>query len=451
MGWHSLLCGSQLWLLGPPDAELPAGDIRGPASWLMSGGGGAAATHLVKLEGGDTLFVPSGWWFSHVCLPGEVSISLSKAALLSASMPYAAPLLQRGRPRLLQSLLSTDARRALQEVLLLQERPQQTGRIEGSGGFGVERVHFSQLSVAEFRRRWELAAEPLIIQGLAPFLASSESLGFSLEFLRDVLQSDLEVPVRVCGRTVPKMELGDFFKLLDKGEDVYLADVSIAGYFPWLFEHVRVPRYFLHCFSHRTRRRNWIMDKTPSLFVGAKGSRSTLHIDQLASNFYMFLAEGAKHWTCFHRDDAEQLSYDWDEEEQIRRFKPFAEAEPPGTVRRVAFTLEEGEVLFIPNGTPHEVVNETRTVSVSSNFFDQTNLALAMEQLRAKLSKLDPSGPRHANLLNVLESLDEIEWPDLEEDVQARDEQPRPGEEMGGLHECQEALKSARPLNFRTY
>eukprot|EP00928_Gymnodinium_smaydae_P072041 TRINITY_DN5547_c0_g2_i1.p1 TRINITY_DN5547_c0_g2~~TRINITY_DN5547_c0_g2_i1.p1 ORF type:complete len:659 (+),score=94.57 TRINITY_DN5547_c0_g2_i1:47-2023(+) len=448
-GWHTVVHGSQLWALGPDIKKLPAADKLPPAAWFASGGLAEQASHVVRLDRGDTLFVPSGWWCAHVCLPGQVSVMVSKSSLLPASLAHAGNRFRNGRPKLLQRLVAAGAS-SLKEFAPSAIAPPPCSRVNGSHGFGVERVHFSQLSVADFRRHRVTSAEPLIIEGLAPFLTLGSSLGFSLEVLRDILQGDLEVPVRVRGRSVPKMELCDFFEFLEKGEDVYLADVSISNYFPWLYELVQVPRYFLHCFSHRTRQRNFACKGTPSLFIGPKGSRSTLHIDQLASNFFMFMAEGRKQWTCFHRDDTELLSYEWDNEEQIRRFQPLADFDPPAEARRVDFILEEGDVLFIPQGTPHEVVNETQTVAVSANFFDQTNVKLTVAQLRAKMAKHEEGAPRHANMQCFLNGLDEIEWPDLDDDLSPSDNVPQVGEMMVGHHTLHDELKSSKPLNFRT-
>lgn len=88
----------------------------------------------------------------------------------------------------------------------------------------VERVHFSKLSVAAFRRRAAVERNPIIFTGLAEHAASRQSLGLSIDFLEHYLDEDLEVPVRGRG----SMPVSDFFSRLRAGEHVYLADVPIA-------------------------------------------------------------------------------------------------------------------------------------------------------------------------------------------------------------------------------
>jgi len=287
-------------------------------------------------------------------------------------------------------------------------------------------------------------------------LTSEASLGFGIEFLRDALGDDLELPIKVQDGhgTVSegKVLWRDFCQAAERGEVVYLADVSIPNYFPWLLQHIKVPRYFLHCFSHRTRQRNFAGNKTPSLFIGVKDTLTHLHIDQLCSNFWMFLAEGRKRWITFHPEDAELLSPVLDEKEQISRFPALEtlreDADLASKLKRARcldFVLEEGEVLFIPQGTPHEVYNVTPTVAISSNFFDQSNLEPALRQMERKLAQ-----PSSSEVLKQCHAaMDEMEWPSLEDDLASTSETCLPGSDMVGLFPSHEELQYATPFRFR--
>ena len=258
--------------------------------------------------------------------------------------------------------------------------------------YEVTRWHWSTLSVAAFRAHCAASRCPLIITGLGPHLAPR---GLSLERLRALLPADMAVPVRGHGT----MSAASFFGRLDAGEALYLADVPLAIHFPWLFDEVAVPAYFLHDFAHRTRRRLSIMHDTPSLFVGGAGTTSALHVDQMCSNFWMYLGEGAKRWITFHPDDAPLLSPTWDAPEQIHRFAPLAQLESDAQsaaslrqARRLEFELRAGEVLYIPHNTPHEVTNLAATCAVSANYLDQTNVELSLAQGTAKLAT-PPASP----------------------------------------------------------
>ena len=90
---------------------------------------------------------------------------------------------------------------------------------------------------------------------------------------------------------------------------------------------------------------------TPSIFVGNKGTKADIHIDGLASNFWMYLAQGQKRWVMYHPEDSAGLSLE--------------ELEGNEDVRRVEFILKEGEVLYVPHLSPHHVENLSVTVAVT--------------------------------------------------------------------------------------
>lgn len=147
--------------------------------------------------------------------------------------------------------------------------------------YRLERVRCSELSVADFRRRVAASRLPLIIEGVP--VPEAGVPGLRAGVVRAALPADLEVPVRGRGT----MPAASFFDALDRGEPFYMADLPVTRHFPWLHRLYRAPRYFMHCFSHRTRRALSIAHDTPALFIGGAGTRSALHVDQMCSNFWM--------------------------------------------------------------------------------------------------------------------------------------------------------------------
>lgn len=61
--------------------------------------------------------------------------------------------------------------------------------------------------------------------------------------------------------------------------------------------------------------------------------------------------------------------------------------------------LSPGELLFVPFGCPHRVQNLTKSLAISANFVDRSNLDAVKGELRVN-GLLDP---RAENLLRVLE------------------------------------------------
>ena len=68
---------------------------------------------------------------------------------------------------------------------------------------------------------------------------------------------------------------------------LYLYDCSLPLKVPTLCERVGVPIYFAHDWLQRTRHLHAFSRSWPSLFVGATGTRSSLHIDQWKGHFWM--------------------------------------------------------------------------------------------------------------------------------------------------------------------
>mmetsp|Transcript_95868 Transcript_95868/g.150833 ORF Transcript_95868/g.150833 Transcript_95868/m.150833 type:complete len:695 (+) Transcript_95868:47-2131(+) len=464
---HTVFLGRQRWALLPTQVAWHGQ----PAAWWMDERPKMEHRGLIEasLCRGDSIIIPPGWWYSSLNIPEDrVVVSFSNCGLFPATLGASLALLRVEAPRLAAKVvhsirhLRPQLAIHLQDVDTDQAQPPQVvqGVCRGLdvADYHLDRLHFSQIDVSMFRRRHIPSTNPLIITGLSSWLTSKRSLGFGLEFLQEALDGSLEVPVKQQGASGTISEgtllVSDFFKLLFDDELVYMADVSIANYFPWLFQDVMVPSYFLHDFNHRTRQRHFAANKTPSLFIGAKGTRSCLHIDQLCSNFWMFLSHGKKHWITFHPDDVEFLSPEYDETEQIHRFQDIDDlvkdslcSDKLHCARRLDFVLEEGEVLFIPQGTPHQVHNLTETVAISSNFFDQSNVQCTLDKVAAKLEQLKGNQARYDNLETFHKALSEMDWPDLEEDLLFGSASTN---KIAGLFPSHVALQHASPMNFRS-
>ncbi|CAD7925404.1 unnamed protein product [Amoebophrya sp. A25] len=288
--------------------------------------------------------------------------------------------------------------------------------------YKLERYHFRDLSVADFRRKIQKSKNPIIIEGLGSQVLNkkkdhdndrADEEGdhdnkdeLSIDFLKRQVRKNLVLTVRNADETEKDATFEEFMAEFDHceqeklGKGVYLKDSAIATQFPWLFQdHVRVPKYFLHCFKHRTR--NATLHGSayvhPSLFLGNTGTKTDLHLDPWPTNFWCYLVEGEKRWTVFHPDDAALLHPVPTHEEPVYAFPPVPKLDallathPPSRPqpRRLDFTLKAGEVLFNPAKTPHEVVNLSRTLMIAALFIDQSNLADCLQHTERIVAKME--------------------------------------------------------------
>jgi len=201
----------------------------------------------------------------------------------------------------------------------------------------------------------------------------------------------------------------EFIHRLDAGEKLYLYDLSLPQQLTaLLLDHIRIPRYFAHCRLQRTRRRHCFDRSWPTLFIGSTGTHARLHVDQWHGHFWMCVVSGSKQWTVWHLDDAHLLSPTikpgsihptFPDLEELQGCNEFTQA------RRVDFTLHEGEILFVPGGSPHFVVNEKDSVAFAGNFIDDSNYEAALADLRAM-------GVRDSAYSDVVSALEEVDWED---------------------------------------
>ena len=88
------------------------------------------------------------------------------------------------------------------------------------------------------------------------------------------------------------------------------------------------------------------------------------------------------------------------------------------------------------------------TTAVSANFIDQSNVAETLAQGRAKLPHREVGSERHANLLAVLDALDEIDWPSVEDDLQPEDDIQRSAAEMLSIFAEHERIMYDKPVTL---
>ena len=152
----------------------------------------------------------------------------------------------------------------------------------------------SELSVAACREEYVSRFLPVVIRGIG---ALTDPSPWSLAWLREhygqkcaavnVGGSQTAASCAVSG--VEVMTINELADRIEAAEapSVYLYDCSLPLKIPALCERVGVPVYFAHDWLQRTRNLHAFSRSWPSLFVGATGTRSSLHIDQWKGHFWM--------------------------------------------------------------------------------------------------------------------------------------------------------------------
>jgi hypothetical protein len=139
-----------------------------------------------------------------------------------------------------------------------------------------------------------------------------------------------------------------------------------------------------------------------AIFLGPQGSLSRLHQDFWHTHAYLAQIQGRKRVTLFSPADSEFLYGGLVDPEQpdFERFALFEKATAYECV------IEPGEILFIPPSWWHHVRGLEKSITMSQNFFNETNFAAHMVRILRKLPVLVQTLENSPGLREALQ----IDW-----------------------------------------
>ena len=278
----------------------------------------------------------------------------------------------------------------------------------------------THLSLGEFRRRYLHPLRPVVISdGLKnwPALERWTPQFFQTNYPTKEVTVDGEVH-----RLGPLMDR----VLRSTREDPapYLRNEPIADLFPELMKDIDpLPEYLRPNWLERPLRHPDIGQLNRGvqleLFIGGAGqSFPVLHYDGLKTHAFLMQIHGRKQYfvyppdqaSCMYaRTDAPNVAQINDvENPDLERFPLFAHA------RGISFTLEPGELLFVPAGWWHTVRMLTASITLSVNTANTSNWRLVTDDTCRMVYRIHPSRKKRLKLyaylygmgaLNVLRDL----------------------------------------------
>ena len=143
------------------------------------------------------------------------------------------------------------------------------------------------------------------------------------------------------------------------------------------YDEYIMPKYFSGDYFQRVFP-NGYQHSWPSLFIGAKGTQSDLHVDSGGTNFWLYLLSGKKEWRFFPREDQINLyksTYSAKFEPDV--FNPDFKKYPLLSKSNMYHTIQNpGDLVFIPGSCPHAVRNLDNIHGISMNYVDASNFYL---------------------------------------------------------------------------
>ena len=271
---------------------------------------------------------------------------------------------------------------------------------EISGSKSAVRIVANEVSVEEFRGYFEKSRIPVVIS--EPFGGKSNSRTQSCparlrlaNFLKLFKHEYLECGEDCSGYSI-EVKLKDFLIYTRRFEDkfpLYIFDSSVPHWKgTWRKQTVirnffAPPKFFkqdfMACLGKRHRPPwKWLL-------IGPKNSGTSVHIDPLGTSAWNRLLHGEKLWLLFPpvtsagllKLNAKDCLYSEEASDWITTMYPRIQCNSwPHDCRPLIVFQRPGEVVFVPSGWWHVVLNLKTSIAVTQNFVSEDNFPLAWEK-----------------------------------------------------------------------
>ncbi|GJN04579.1 hypothetical protein PR202_ga22141 [Eleusine coracana subsp. coracana] len=237
------------------------------------------------------------------------------------------------------------------------------------------------LTVEQFIAEFEEPNRPVLLEGCI------ESWPALKKWTREYLLDESAGKEFAVGPV--SMTLDRYFKYSDNVQEerpLYLFDAKFAEKVPEMGRDYEVPVYFREdLFSVLGEERpdhRWVI-------IGPAGSGSSFHVDPNSTSAWNAIIKGAKKWVMFppevvppgvhpSADGAEVTSpvsiMEW--------FMNFYSACKTWEKRPIECVCRTGEVVFVPNGWWHLVINLEESIAITQNYVSRRNLLNVLDFLK---------------------------------------------------------------------
>jgi Cupin-like domain/F-box-like len=262
----------------------------------------------------------------------------------------------------------------------------------------VERIDGGAVSSEEFREQFEKPGVPVVVTGIVPQWPASSK--WSKERLRETCAF---APFIAGGYDFAMRDYLDYSDRIEGRCDqpLYLFDSGFARKAPQLAADYTVPDYFADdLFQHLGE------DMRPHyrwLIVGPKHSGSSFHKDPNATSAWNACVYGSKKWILFPPNTPPPGVHPTADESDVTAplsvmewyLNFYDEAREAGAlVGAVECIVRAGELVFVPAGWWHCVVNLEWSAAVTQNYVSSVNFARVAHWLRTRPEQV--SGCRDA-------------------------------------------------------
>lgn len=241
------------------------------------------------------------------------------------------------------------------------------------------------ISIDEFVSEFEELNKPVLLEGCLDNWVAIEK--WDRDYLVEVCKG-----VRFSVGPV-EMNLEDFFKYSDQAREerpLYLFDPKFAEKVPRLGSDYDVPVFFnedlFGVLGNERPDYRWII-------IGPAGSGSSFHIDPNSTSAWNAVIRGSKKWVLFPPDIVPPGVHPSPDGAEvacpvsiIEWFMNFYSATKKWKKKPIECVCKAGEVIFVPNGWWHLVINLEDSIAITQNFVSRYVLLFLLKKVLVKIA-----------------------------------------------------------------
>jgi hypothetical protein len=255
------------------------------------------------------------------------------------------------------------------------------------------------LTIAEFRDEYESRNHPVVLTDVVkrwPAYASWD--------MAHLLQRYGQCSFRAEACVLSLEQYDHYAQQTVEESPLYLFDKDFCTTCPDMANDYSVPAYFDDLFSvlgHERPDYRW-------LIIGPERSGSTFHKDPNGTSAWNALVRGRKLWIFYPPDACPPGVFVDANEEQVTSPVSLMEwmltycHDPTGQAYMTI--CEEGELVFVPSGWWHCVLNLTHCIAITQNYVSERNLKRVLAFLRDKPDQVSGCRGNEAGLLERFQS-----------------------------------------------
>ncbi|CAN8298428.1 unnamed protein product [Cochlearia groenlandica] len=286
------------------------------------------------------------------------------------------------------------------------------------------------ISVEDFITKFEEPNKPVLIEGCLDGWPAIEK--WSRDYLTNVV-GDVEFAAGPVD-----MKLENYFRYSDgvrEERPLYLFDPKFAEKVPVLGSEYDVPVYFREdLFSVLGNKRpdyRWII-------IGPSGSGSSFHIDPNSTSAWNAVIKGSKKWVLFPPDVVPPGVHPSPDGAEVacpvsimEWFMNFYGDTKRWKKKPIECICKAGEVMFVPNGWWHLVINLEDSIAITQNYVSRSNLLNVLEFLKKPNAKELVSGTDdRENLHDKFKKAIERAYPGTIQELEKKSEEEKRAEEQ---------------------